>query len=179
MNNGSIAKRYAQALFEEAKAQGVDRQVYDALGTLHATMRREHSLQLALINPRVSPDKKHSLLMLAAETQSGLLSRFMRLLLQNRREGKLRLVIYVYRDLYRLHHGIDRVVLETAVPAPAESLVRLTERIHRRTGHEVELVQKVNPSIVGGFRLRIGDRRYDNSYKYKLEQIRKRLCLTK
>ena len=53
MMNGSIAKRYATALFEEAKAQFVDQQVYDHLGKLHANMKAEPDLQMALINPRV------------------------------------------------------------------------------------------------------------------------------
>ena len=66
MMNGSIAKRYATALFEEAQAQFVDRQVYDHLGMLHRSMKAEPNLQMALINPRVTKEKKYALILLAS-----------------------------------------------------------------------------------------------------------------
>lgn len=196
--NGSIAKRYAKALFDEAKEQFVDEQIYKHFGTLFATMKAEPDLQMALINPRVSPDKKYALMMLAAGLESEpsarpkdnlqkqgqspsttLFSRFLHLLLKNHREHQLRLIIYVYRDLYREFHEIDRVVFETAIPVDNDIIDRLTKRIQRHTHRAVECEHKVNPNIIGGFRLRIGDHHYDHSYKHQLEQIRQRLCLTR
>ena len=66
MMNGSIAKRYAIALYEEAKEQFVDQQIYDHLGVLYQSMKAEQELQIALINPRVSIEKKYTLLLLAS-----------------------------------------------------------------------------------------------------------------
>ena len=110
MINGSIAKRYAIALYEEAKAQFVDQQVYDHLGMLHASMEAEPDFQMALINPRVTIEKKYTLLLLASGLdKEGLLPRFYRLLLENHRENQLRIIIFVYRDMYREQHGIDRI----------------------------------------------------------------------
>ena len=176
--NGSIAKRYATALYEEAKAKFVDQQVYDSLGMLHATMKAESELQMALINPHVSAEKKHQLLQLASRTEDGLLSRFFHLLLENHRENQLRLIIFVYRDMYREHHGIDHLVFETAVHVDDAVINHLTEHIKAHRHHEVECVHKVNPSLIGGFRRRIGDHRYDYSYRHQLEKIRKELCPT-
>jgi len=209
MMNGSIAKRYAIALFEEAKAQFVDQQVYEHLGVLHATLKAEPDLQMALINPRVTAEKKYTLLLLASgldpktpsptlplyeegahpdgsphrggdvrQDKEGLLPRFFHLLLKNHREDQLRMIIFVYRDLYREHHGIDHVVFETAVPVDDDVIDHLTERIKAHRHREVECVRKVNPRLIGGFRLRIGDRHYDYSYKHQLEKIRKELCPT-
>ena len=188
MMNGSIAKRYATALFEEAKAQFVDQQIYEHLGVLQTSMKAEPDLQMALINPRVTVEKKYTLLLLASgldpeplarRSQSATLyTRFLRLLLENHRESQLRLIIFVYRDMYREHYGIDRVVFETAVPVDDDTIAHLTERIKAHRHREVECVQKVNPRLIGGFRLRIGDRRYDYSYRHQLEKIRKELCPT-
>ena len=177
--NGSIAKRYATALFEEAKAQFVDQQIYDLLGMLHTTMKAEPDLQMALINPRVTAEKKYKLLVLASGIDpeaTTLYTRFLHLLLENHRENQLRMIIFVYRDMYREHHGIDHVVFETAVPADDATLEHLTEHIKAYRHREVECVRKVNPRLIGGFRLRIGDRRYDYSYQHQLELIRKELC---
>lgn len=180
MTSGSIANRYAKALFEEASNQNVDQQVYDHFGVLHNSMKSEPDLQMALINPRVSMEKKYTLLLLASGLDpeaTTLYTRFLRLLLENHRENKLRMVIYVYRDIYRQHHQIDRVVFETAVPVDADTLQLLTQRIKRHTGREVECETKVRPYLLGGFRLRIGDRRYDYSYKHQLEKIRNELTM--
>ena len=179
MMNGSIANRYATALFEEAKAQFVDQQIYDLLGMLHTTMKAEPDLQMTLINPRVTAEKKYKLLVLASGIDpeaTTLYTRFLHLLLENHRENQLRMIIFVYRDMYREHHGIDHVVFETAVPADDATLEHLTEHIKAYRHREVECVRKVNPRLIGGFRLRIGDRRYDFSYQHQLELIRKELC---
>ena len=186
MMNGSIAIRYATALFEEAKAQFVDQHIYEHLGVLHTTMKAEPDLQMALINPRVTAEKKYTLLLLASgldpeplarrSQPTTLYTRFMRLLLENHRENQLRMIIFVYRDMYREHHGIDHVVFETAIPADDATIEHLTERIKAHRHREVECVRKVNPRLIGGFRLRIGDRRYDYSYQHQLELIRKELC---
>jgi len=179
--NGSIAKRYATALFEEAKSQFVDQQIYEHLGVLHTAMKAEPDLQMALINPRVTMEKKYTLLLLASGLDleaTTLYTRFLRLLLENHRESQLRLIIFVYRDMYRQHYDIDRVVFETAVPVDDDTITHLIERIQAHRHRKVECVQKVNPSLIGGFRLRIGDHRYDYSYRHQLEKIRKELCPT-
>ena len=80
--------------------------------------------------------------------------------------------------MYREHHGIDRVVFETAVEVNDAIIDQLTARIKEHRHRKVECVRKVNPRLIGGFRLRIGDRRYDFSYKHQLELIRKELCPT-
>ena len=180
MMNGSIAKRYATALFEEAKAQFVDQQIYDHLGMLHINMKAEPDLQMALINPRVTADRKYTLLLLASglDTETtNLYTRFLRILLNNHREHQLRLIIFVYRDMFREHYGIDRVVFETATEVDDATVAHLTERIKAQRHRKVECVRKVNPALIGGFRLRIGDRRYDYSYRHQLELIRKELTI--
>ncbi|MBQ6964199.1 MAG: F0F1 ATP synthase subunit delta [Bacteroidaceae bacterium] len=182
MNNGSIAKRYAKALFEEAREQFVDEQIYKHFGMLYAMMKKEPDLLIALINPRVSSEKKYALLLLASGLDpeaTTLYTRFIWLLLKNRRENQLRMIIFIYRDMFREYHEIDRVVFETAVPVDEDTIDRLTKRIQRHTHRTVECEQKVNPKLIGGFRLRIGDHHYDHSYKHQLEQIRQRLCPTR
>ncbi len=182
MMNGSIAKRYATALFEEAQAQFVDQQVYDHLGVLFRNMKDEPNLQMALINPRVTKEQKYTLLLLASGLDpeaTTLYTRFLLLLLENHRENQLRMIIFVYRDMYREHHGIDRVVFETAVPVDDSIISHLTQRIQQNTHRAVECERKVNPRLIGGFRLRIGDRHYDYSYKHQLEKIRESLCPTR
>ena len=193
MIQGSIAIRYARALYEEAKAQSVDETIYENLKVLHANLKATPDLQVALVNPRISKDKKYQLLVTAsginlgnripADTvassesyRSSLYTRFLRLLLEHNRENKIRLIIFVYCDLFREERKIDKVVFETATPVDEATVQKLIAKVKSHTQREVECECKVNPSLIGGFRLRIGEHRYDHSFRARLEQIRAELC---
>ena len=193
MIQGSIATRYARALYEEAKAQFVDDDIYAHLGVLYANMKATPELQIALVNPRISKEQKFKLLVTASGVNAGawtkegvapqsesyqytLYTRFLRLLLEHNRENKLRLIILVYQDLFREERKIDRVVFETAVAVDDDVVQKLIERVKSHTHREVECECRVNPSLIGGFRLRIGEHRYDHSFRARLERIRDKLC---
>lgn len=193
MIQGSIATRYARALYEEAKAQFVDDEIYEHLGVLYANMKATPELQIALVNPRISKERKFQLLVIASGVNAGtwvkagvapssesyqstLYTRFLRLLLEHNRENKLRLITLVYQDLYREERKIDRVVFETAVAVDDAIVQKLIERVKAHTHREVECECRVNPSLLGGFRLRIGEHRYDHSFRTRLERIRAKLC---
>ena len=112
--------------------QSMDRQIYEYLGMLHSSMKKESELQMALINPRVSAEKKYNLMVLASGVDpeaTTLYTRFLRLILENHRENQLRIIIFVYRDMYREQYGIDRVVFETAVKVDDDIVNHLTEHI--------------------------------------------------
>ena len=190
--NGSIATRYANALFQEAKAQFADTVVYEHFSMLLASMKETPELQYTLANPRIDAATKYKLLVTASGINVGawgkegtlpvvqsydhtLYTRFLQLVLEHRREQYLRLMIFVYSDLYREHHNIERIVFETAVPASPENVEKVKARVAAKTGRTVECETRVCPGLIGGFRLRIGDVRYDYSYQTKLFNIRKRL----
>jgi len=177
MNNGSIATRYARALFEEALVQGLDLQVYESLGMLYHNMKAEPELQSVIISPRISDEKKYQLLCTASGTveEDSLFNRFLKLVLKHGRESYLRTIIFVYFDLYREHHGIDRVVFETATPMDDEVLQKVSQKVASKTGRKVELATAIRPELIGGFRISVGDVRYDYSYQTKLKNIKKRL----
>lgn len=193
MIQGSIAIRYARALYEEAKAQSVDETIYKNLKVLYANLMAMPDLQVALVNPRISKEKKYQLLVTASGINSGtrkpagtappsesfqptLYTRFLRLLLEHNRENKVRLIIFVYCDLFREERKIDKVVFETATPVDDATVQKLIAKVKSHTHREVECECKVNPSLIGGFRLRIGEHRYDHSFRARLEQIRTELC---
>ncbi len=66
MNVGSIATRYSRALFEEARAQSVDKYIYDYLGVLYQNMSRVPEAHRALLNPRIKPGYKFRLLLVGS-----------------------------------------------------------------------------------------------------------------
>lgn len=192
MNNGSIAKRYARALFAEAKAQFIDEDIYRLLGVLYSNLKTTPELQTALASPKVDATHKMALMVTASGVNSGawlraghapkvesyedtLYTRFLRLLLEHHRETHLRMIILCYNDIYREHYAIDRVVLETAVAVDEELCDKVRNKVSSRTGRKVELVTRIVPQLLGGFRLRIADMRYDYSLASRLAIIKKKI----
>ncbi len=176
MNGGSIATRYAKALFEEAKVLSIDHAVFDIMKLLGANMKETPELRNALASHRISKDKKERILLTASGTNVPYVyQKFIRLVLKHNRETFMHRITFIYCDLYREHHGIDLVEFETAVPVNEHIISKVTDKIAAKTGHAVELVTTVTPSLLGGFRIRIGDIQYDHSYRYKLNKIKEKL----
>ena len=109
------------------------------------------------------------------EQGEDLYKRFLWLVLKHERESLMRVIILVYRDLYRDYHKIDHVLFETAVEIPKSLQAKVAERVKAKTGREVELETGVRPELIGGFCILVGDKMYDYSYRTKLQNIRKAL----
>ncbi|MBQ9362447.1 MAG: ATP synthase F1 subunit delta [Bacteroidaceae bacterium] len=186
MINGSIATRYSRALFEEARAQFIDKDVYEYMNTLYDNMQTVPHLQAAIHNPRVAKEKKFRLLVTSsginADTVSQmggnkntLYTRFLRLVLEHQRENHLRTMILVYREIFREYHQIDHIIFETATKADESLLQKVEAKVHALTGRGVELEAVVRPELIGGCCLRVADLLYDYSYRTRLQNIRKQL----
>jgi F-type H+-transporting ATPase subunit delta len=175
MNTGSIAIRYCRALFEEARLAQTDNDIYRAFGTLQQSMKDTPDIQGVLVSPRIAKERKIKLLLTASQCSLPLWERFLQLVIDHQRESLLRIMIYVYHDIFREQHQIDHVIFATATPADDATLKRVVAKVNSRTGRKVELETLVRPELIGGFCLLIGDKLFDYSYRTKLQNIRKQL----
>ena len=145
MDIGTISSRYAKALFSLAKEKGLETRVYDDMKMLADSFSLEPGLRIALGNPILPAEEKLKLLTAAGGIEVS--------------------------DLYeRFIH----LVLEHK----RESLLLFMAHIYihlYRTGSTIEFSGIVQPELVGGFRLRIGNYRIDASYATQLRDIRSRL----
>ena len=121
MNTGVISVRYAKALLEYAKTQGVEDKVYAAMKTLAERFARIPDLRRSVENPVLDTATKISLLQEAVQTADagGEMMRFFRLVLDKKREKYLQFMILSYIDLYRESKNILIGHLTTAVPSPS------------------------------------------------------------
>ena len=76
---------------------------------------------------------------------------------------------------YNAHRGIQRAHITTTFPLSPELRTEFLSIIKRETGKEIELKEKVDPSILGGYILKIGDRQIDDSVSTKLKELRYKL----
>ena len=176
MDIGIVSMRYAKALMEYAKSTGTEDQVYAEVRMLTRSFEKHPDLRAALENPILSIREKFTLICTAAvgeATAGRVFTRFITLVLRNRRESFLQYICLSFLDLYRKdkHFGIAKLI--TAVPVSRD----VWERIRNSASHllhaEMELQTEVDPAIEGGFIFDVNDFRLDASIATQLKKVKK------
>jgi F-type H+-transporting ATPase subunit delta len=172
----STARRYAEAAFEIAERDGtVDTWLtaFDAGESLLA----EPGLMRLLANPAVPAASRHALLdQVAAGRIEGAPLRLLQLLVARGRIERMPEVAREFRRLYRLREGITQASITSAAPLTEPEVAALTEQLSGMTGGKVEVSLAVDPELLGGVQVRLGDRLIDGSVRGRLERLRSKLA---
>ena len=170
--------RYARALFEAAARSGDEAKVQEDLEDLVRVMKSS-GLKDFLESPRPSPeDKKKALSRVAQMLHSRLAGGFLHLLLKKSRLDILPGALVHYAALWRGARNIVQAELITA-GAPNEAFKkRITESLGRITGKKIELAARQDPSLAGGFVVKIQNDLIDASVKTRLLTLKKQLLET-
>ena len=167
-------KRYAQAAFELALEK-------DDLESWQVDLRKltriatDMRLMSLLENPKLPFNTKKTLLEERLGKVTPLVLNLACLLMSR---GKLKIIGNVsrqYDQLLDVHHGIEHAEVATALPLDDEDKARLASRLGEMVGHKIIIDAQTDPSIIGGFRARIGDMLIDGSIHNTLESLRKSL----
>jgi len=171
-----VARRYARALFDSAAAHGLLDTVAGDLAALVRLLREEPRLGSVLITPQVTVAEKRQLLtaLLGGRVHAVVLE-LLWLLLEKKRLPVVHQVIESYQGLLEAHRNIVRAEVTTAVPLPATQEQRLKTALERRTGKTVVIERKVDPRIVGGVMVRIGDQIIDRSVRHAFLELKANL----
>ncbi len=175
MNTSKISIRYAKALFELAKEKNLLEDIRKDL-TLLKTFFKVKDFQDFIESPIITPSQKKEIFhtLLGDQVQEITLS-FIDLLVENKREAYLELMILDFFKFYREHFGIKEVELTTAIELDEEEKAKFKEFLKKALNSEIELVTKLRKDIIGGFILRIEDKMLDMSVSSRLKQIKKQL----
>jgi F-type H+-transporting ATPase subunit delta len=176
MHRVGSAKRYAQAAFELALEKGELESAQVGLNAL-ATIVTDSKLMGLLENPNLPFATKRDLLKEALGKVDPLVLNVAGLLMSR---GILRSagdISQHYGRLLNAHYGIEHAEVVTAVHLDDKHTRGLSSRFAEMVGHSVIVDARVDPSIVGGFRARIGDMLIDASIRNTLEFLRKNLAL--
>jgi len=170
----SSGKRYAQAFFELALEKGEPESWQVGLSKVTGIVTDIKIMGL-LENPKLPFDAKKNLLKERLGKVDPLVLNLFYLLMSR---GKLKILDDISRHYERLldaHYGIEHAELITAVPLDDEFKKSLSTQFAEMVGHEVIIDAQTDPSVIGGFRARIGDTLIDGSIKNTLESLRKNL----
>ncbi|MES1157609.1 MAG: ATP synthase F1 subunit delta [Haliangium ochraceum] len=174
---GSIARRYAKALF----GMGVDENAYERFGHELDDLARAYDasadLRLALENPVIKPSEKQAILrgILPRIAPSPPVQRFALLLLERGRITLLRSIARAYRELADARAGQVRATITAPAALGAADLDRVRRALEKRTGRKVIIETAVDPDLIGGIVARVGDLVLDGSVRTQLDEMRRRL----
>ncbi|WP_298653748.1 F0F1 ATP synthase subunit delta [uncultured Proteiniphilum sp.] len=173
MNTGLISSRYADSLLQYAVSLGQQQEVYDKIKLLSEIFMKMPGLRSAMMNPSIARQDKKKILMTACSgSMPSSLSKMIDLILKNEREEVLQYIALRFIDLYREKFNIRSGRLVTAISIDHETELQLIARIRKMVNTEVEMESEVDPGIIGGFVLTLGDLRWDASISGELTRIK-------
>ena len=103
---------------------------------------------------------------------------FLILIANHKRESHIPGIFRNLEDLYRSEEGIKSAVLTSAQPVSESLITEIRKTLETQYNAKVELTQKVNSNLIGGFVLRVDDKQYDASLSTQLKKIREQLLHT-
>ena len=172
MVNTKLARRYAKSLFDLAEERRVADAVFADMELVHSVSAASRDFRKLMQNPVVPTDKKLAVLksIFTGKVNDITLS-FFSILTKKRREEYMNEIATSYISLFRAKKGITVARLLTAIPAGEELKKQITEIVHRDTGRKIVLEETVDPSLIGGFILNVGDRQFDESVARRLRSL--------
>ncbi len=172
MINGSLARRYSQALFEIATETSLD-SIDSDLRELTKLVEDNAEVKSVMLHPHISLSIKKSIMeKLLGEDFGEVTRRFFYLLIDRKRENLLPLI---QREFSRLADEARQVVeakVASAIELSTAQLDDLKNSIKKMTGKDVRIISDVRPELIGGVLVQVGDRVMDGTIAHALKRMR-------
>ncbi|MBK9617891.1 MAG: ATP synthase F1 subunit delta [Candidatus Obscuribacter sp.] len=171
-----IAVNYSEAVMELAQAAHIEEKVLTELKAINEVVASDRDMTIVLSHPSISAsDKKKFLNSLFQGKLSELSENLLNLLADKRRLDLLPFIESGYRTLLNKNKNILAASLSCSEPLAESSIANIKSQLTEHLGKKLELDVKVDPSLIGGVVLKIGDQVIDGSLKGKLKSIEKAL----
>jgi F-type H+-transporting ATPase subunit delta len=178
MNHSKIAVRYAKAFFVVAQEQNRLSEVKADMEEL-TKLCSQSDFILLLESPVVKTSRKKELFKaLFDKTLQPLTTKFLVMMAENKREAFLPDIARDFIQIYRDSRGIKAAKVVTATPLDVNTRNAIEAMISKSFNTELELTTEINPELMGGFIIRVGDEQVDASVSSKLRQIKRQFLET-
>jgi ATP synthase F1 delta subunit len=171
-----IAQVYARSLFEVAEEHDKLDEVRDQIGQFADALDESHDLQTFFFSPYFSTEEKKKGLASALDGADPVVENFLALLIENHRMPAL---FRVRRDLDQMWREVNKLLpvqITSAVELDTAVTQQIGDEIGRQTGRTVELTSTVDPDVLGGLVVRVGNSVLDASIRTRLERLRKQVA---
>ncbi len=169
----TLNRRYAKSILELANEQNKLEEVRRDMALIAKVIDSSRDLKVLLKSPVVHADKKQSILTEIFGNQLGELSNaFISIILRKGREAELEGIAIGFQNLYNVYKGIEEATITTANELTTQQHDEIVAKLKAVTGSQIEIKQIVDPSIIGGIKIRVGDKQYNGSIAYQLAQLK-------
>jgi ATP synthase F1 delta subunit len=171
-----IAQVYARSLFEVASEQDRLDTIREQLGQFADALHENRELAVFFFSPYFTVEEKKSGLKRLVEGGDPAFMNFLEALVERHRMPAIYRIRTDFEVLYDKTNKLLPVLVTSAVELDAETIESLGRRIGEQTGNEIELSSTVDPEILGGIVLRVGNFILDASIRTRLEQLRREVA---
>ncbi len=171
-----IARVYADALFEAAEAKGNLDDVHSELDQFTDELDQSNDMRVFFFSPYFSSTEKREAISNAVSGASPELVNFLELLAEKHRMPAIFRIRRRFDELWATAKKRLEVTLTSAVELDRKIVEQVGEQIERQTDRSIDLTSEVDPEILGGLVLRVGNRVLDASLRSKLERLRKEVA---
>ncbi len=169
-----LSKRYAQALFDLALENNILDKVEKDIILIDSVLQQSRELRIILANPVLDGYKKIKILNRLFEGKVQTLTiKFLQLITRKGREEYIVHICKAFIDIYKEHKNIMSVTLTTAYKADKKTIDAILTKLKKVTEKELEVTEKVDENLIGGFKLDFEDYQYDDSVKVQLKRLGK------
>lgn len=175
MKNTKVAARYARALLDLAIEQKNLDSVLGDMQVFAATVKDSRDFELLLSSPVVKADKKIEIFKLAFEPFEKTTQEFMALITNNGREAMLGDIAEAFEAQVKEHRGIVPMTITSATKLDDSTRDAIIAKVQSSVEGKLEVEEKVDESLIGGFVVRMGDQQIDASVASQLNNLKQRL----
>jgi F-type H+-transporting ATPase subunit delta len=174
----AIARQYAHALFDVAEKSRQTERIGREMAEFASLIHSHEELSSVLTSPAIPAAQKRALMDALVQAAPGLSAetgRTLVLLADRDRITHLDAIVAAFDERVREATRVTRTVLTTSAPLDDGTRDRIVGALRQAVGRDVEMTERVDPSLVGGFTARVGSVVFDGSVRRHLERIRERL----
>jgi F-type H+-transporting ATPase subunit delta len=171
-----LAQVYARSLFQVAREHGRLDELREQLAQLADALNEHRELAVFFFSPYFSTTEKQEALGRVLEGADPLFLNFLRLLIENHRMPVIFRIRHEYERLWGEENRTLPVEITSAIELDEATTASVGRKIGERTGRKVALAARVDPDILGGIIIRVGNSILDASIRNRLEQLRRHVA---
>jgi F-type H+-transporting ATPase subunit delta len=175
MASTRAAIRYAKAILDMADSIGVANEVSKDMTFIATTINGNQELNTFIENPTIKVEVKENALLEVFAEVNGVTKGLFHLLFENKRFEILEAIALEYNKLFDEMNGIEVAKVTTAFPLDVDLEAKVLAKIETLSDKKITIENIVDPSIIGGFILRIGDKQYNASVANRLQVLKREL----
>lgn len=174
MSEIQVASRYSKSLIDLASEQKALDPIKNDIEQFIQVCKANTQLQAVLRNPIISHDKKIAILnSLFGKSVHPVILSFFKIMINKGRGELLYPTAKEFINEYNYRKGIINATVVSAAPLSPENRKRIEEVVKKATNGQVVLDAKVNPDLIGGFVLKVGDKQFDTTISGALNKLKK------